>query len=272
MGVDVQIFNFKKFKPGFSQSYPNLDVPVIYENEENLGLLGKEFDAVIASANYSVKWLQPLQNNFNKPILGYYIQDYEPMMYPNGSLESEKAKESYTMIDNIKCFTKTNWNQETLLNGIGIKPNVVGISVNIDLYRPLKSIEYGLKPTTIVAMIRPSSPYRNPDFTLSVLKKISNKYGKNVDIWLFGTHDIKPYFPSDLLDFQWKQLGKLTQNQVAAVLSQADIFTDFSTYQAMGLTSLESLACGSSVIVPQKGGSKEFVKHKYNEGVEKQRN
>ncbi|HAW09000.1 MAG TPA: hypothetical protein DCW42_07550 [Bacteroidetes bacterium] len=264
MGVDVQIFNFKKFKPGFSQSYPNLDVPVIYENEENLGLLGKEFDAVIASANYSVKWLQPLQNNFNKPILGYYIQDYEPMMYPNGSLESEKAKESYTMIDNIKCFTKTNWNQETLLNGIGIKPNVVGISVNIDLYRPLKSIEYGLKPTTIVAMIRPSSPYRNPDFTLSVLKKISNKYGKNVDIWLFGTHDIKPYFPADLLDFQWKQLGKLTQNQVAAVVSQADIFTDFSTYQAMGLTSLESLACGSSVIVPQKGGSKEFVKHKYN--------
>jgi GT2 family glycosyltransferase len=264
MGIDVQIYNFKKFKSGFKQSYPNLDVPVIYGNEEDLGLLGREFDAVIASANYSVKWLLPLQNYHNKPILGYYIQDYEPMMYPSGSLESEKAKESYTVIDNIKCFTKTNWNQDTLFNETGIKSDVVGISVNIDLYRPQKSIEYGLKPISIVAMIRPSSPYRNPDFTLSILKKISRKFGKNVDIWLFGTHDVKSFYSAELLDFQWKQLGKLNQNQVAALLSHADIFTDFSTYQAMGLTSLESLACGSSVLVPQKGGSKEFVQHKKN--------
>ena len=48
------------------------------------------------------------------------------------------------------------------------------------------------------------------------------------------------------------------------MLSKADIFTDFSSHQAMGLTALEAMASGCSVIVPENGGAVEFVRHKVN--------
>ena len=140
----------------------------------------------------------------------------------------------------------------------------VGISVNIDLFRPRDSIQFGVKPVTIVAMIRPNSPYRNPEMTLSILSNISKKFDKDVDILLFGSNDVRSVVNHRYLDFRWRQLGKLTQFQVAAMMSKADIFTDFSSHQAMGLSALEAMAAGCSVIVPRNGGAVEFIHHRKN--------
>jgi hypothetical protein len=37
--------------------------------------------------------------------------------------------------------------------------------------------------------------------------------------------------------------GVLNQKQISNLLNQVDIFVDFSTYQAMGLTGLEAMSC-----------------------------
>jgi len=47
-------------------------------------------------------------------------------------------------------------------------------------------------------------------------------------------------------------------------LNEVDIFCDFSTHQAMGLTSLEAMCCGCCVVVPQNGGSVEFINNGEN--------
>lgn len=113
-------------------------------------------------------------------------------------------------------------------------------------------------------MVRPGSPYRNPIMTLSLLKNVEEKFGNKVQIWLFGANDIRDIVDSKYLDFNWKQFGKLTQYQVASMMSKADIFTDFSSHQAMGLTALEAMSAGCSVIVPKNGGATEFVNDRKN--------
>ena len=263
MGVEVSIFNLSEYKNGFKHSYPHLDIPIIFDDVKNLPNVAKNYDAVIASANYSVEWLKPLQN-ISGLVLGYYIQGFEPLMYQEGSEQAQKALSTYTMIPEMKKFSKTEWTRKIVFEKTGEDVDKVGISVNIDLFRPRDSIQLGVKPVTIVAMIRPNSPYRNPEMTLSILSKISKKYDNDVDILLFGSNNVSSVVNQRFLDFKWRELGKLTQFQVASMMSKADIFTDFSIHQAMGLSALEAMATGCSVIVPQNGGAVEFIHHRKN--------
>jgi GT2 family glycosyltransferase/glycosyltransferase involved in cell wall biosynthesis len=264
MGVDVSIFNLPENKSGFLNNYAHSDIPFIFEKIQDLPKVARSFDAVVASANYSVPWLQSLQKLSPKPILGYYVQGFEALMYEKGSQEYQQAVDSYTLIDGIKLFTKTQWTRKKVFEHTGANSDVVGISVNYDLFRPRDMLLMGVKPVTIVAMVRPGSHYRNPEMTLAILKIIEEKYGKDVDIWLFGSDDVRDVVEEKYLAFNWRQLGKLTQVQVASMMSKADIFTDFSSHQAMGLSALEAMAAGCSVIVPKNGGAVEFINHKIN--------
>jgi GT2 family glycosyltransferase/glycosyltransferase involved in cell wall biosynthesis len=264
MGVKVSIFNLAENKTGFLRNYAHIDIPCVFGKPQDLPKLAPEFDAVVASAHFSVPWLVPLQNDAHKPILGYYVQDFEPWMYINDSEVYQQALATYTLIESIKRFTKTQWTRNTVFDHTGADCKIVGISVNIDLFRPRDMIPMGLRPITIVAMVRPGSYYRSPEMTMRILREISAQYKEDVDIWLFGSDDIREVVDQELLDFRWRQLGKLTQVQVASMMSKADIFTDFSSHQAMGLSALEAMAAGCSVIVPKNGGAIEFVDHRVN--------
>ena len=65
-------------------------------------------------------------------------------------------------------------------------------------------------------------------------------------------------------DFTFHHVDVLNRKELAMLLNEIDIFVDFSSYQAMGLTALEAMSCGATVIVPQTGGAKEFVVHEFN--------
>lgn len=257
MGVDVQLYNNIEYKKSFLSSYPHLDIPVNFGSIHDLVGLTRKYDATVATANYSVEWLKPLEG---KTTIGYYIQGFEPLMYPQGSQEGARALASYSLIRGMKRFTKTQWVRNMVLEHAKMDSEVIGISVNVDLFRPREVRPFGKKPVTITAMIRPESPYRSPELTVSVFRRIQKDYGRLVNILLFGTDSLEEYRSLFQLDFDWQLAGKLTQLQVANLLSRSDIFVDFSTHQAMGLTALEAMACGCSVIVPQEGGAIEFVK------------
>ncbi|MGB5048812.1 MAG: glycosyltransferase, partial [Caldilineaceae bacterium] len=83
-------------------------------------------------------------------------------------------------------------------------------------------------------------------------------------ITLFGVSPTDPGFAELPQDFDWQLAGMLETDRVAVLLGGTDIFVDFSTYQAMGLTALEAMACGAAVIVPQKGGAGSFSRHGEN--------
>jgi glycosyltransferase involved in cell wall biosynthesis len=202
----------------------------------------------------------------SQTIYGYYIQDFEPYFYPVDSDGFSRAWASYTLIPDLRRMTKTEWTRREVHNQIGVKSQVVGPSFDVDLFRPRprKDPDWPDRPLRIAAMVRTSSAYRAPKETMETLRMASRQFGKGVEIILFGSHPEDPDFSTLPRDFAWSLAGILDQRKMANLLNEMDIFVDFSTYQAMGLTALEAMACGVAVVVPVQGGITEFARDHVN--------
>lgn len=262
MGADVRILNLKRVREPFEDSYPDLDIPVIYaDREDDFARLSAGFDAVVATANHTVQWLTPLAGSRSQPIIGYYIQDFEPYFYPQDSKEYRVALDSYSLIDGMVLFTKTEWNREIVAKMTGKQCVCVGASFDVDLFMPRR--RQCDSPATaairICAMVRPSSPRREPLLTMRVLRMIQRAYADKVEIVIFGVEDDDPKFLPLPRDFSFINLGLRTPEQMAALLNEMDVFVDFSGYQAMGLTAMEAMSCAVAVIVPRAGGAASFA-------------
>jgi len=257
MGVDVSFYNLASYKDSFINSYPNLSIPVLYGDKiDSFKEIAGKFDLICATMYNTVEHC-----NFKNT--AYYIQDFEPLFYDKEEIEYKNALESYTYISGMKLVTKTEWNKTIVEKETGAKLSVIGKSADIDLYHPRKLFPNRKKPV-IAAMIRPDSPRRAPEITLEILNETAEKYGDRVLILTFGSNPQESHVDRDFWNKNKKNekiinLGKLNKQEMASVLSYADIFTDFSSFQAMGLTTMEAMASGSCVIAPQAGGSKEFV-------------
>jgi len=270
MGVAVDLINLQAHQSFFERTYPDLPTPRIYINHpRQVASLVRKYDAVIGTLYSSISWLESphdLSNDFSRSIRAYYIQDYEPDFFPPSSAEHRQALASYTLFPGLLRLTKTEWTRQAVKQHTGVDCTVIGPSVDIDLFRPRRLISPGwpARPLRIAAMIRPSTPRRQPELTMQVLREISHKHGGSIEVILFGCSAHEPGFMKLERDFPWRNAGILTPAQLAALLNEADIFVDFSSFQAMGLTALEAMACGAAVIVPQIGGASSFACHEEN--------
>lgn len=266
MGVEVDFFNLRNNRAAFSASYPQLEIPTIYGEIEDIPSLARKYDAVIATYNPSVGWMEPIERLRGLPVRGYYIQGFEPLMYPPDSYDYQRALGSYSLLPDLVRFTKTDWTREMVQNNTGQDSHIVGVSLDIDLYRPRprSDQDWPFRPLRIAAMIRPEAPYREPYKTMQLLKKAADVFGNQVEAWIFGTTQDNPDFLAMPRNFPWKLYGVLSQEKVANLLNQVDIFVDYSSHQAMGLTALEAMSSGCAVIVPSHGGATSFAHHEQN--------
>lgn len=269
MGADVAILNMENFRKTFSFSYPELNgrIPVIFASDiDEIPRLAQDYDAVVATANISVAWMTGCVESGRKQVRGYYVQDFEPYFHDKGTAAYKVAWDSYTLFPDLVCFTKTDWNSQEVQLQTGAKPIVVGPSVNIDLFRPRPRCEgnWPQRPLRIAAMIRPNSPRRGPRMTMEVLQDVAAQHGSAVEIIIFGCMSDDPSFVVLPHDFPWRNEGKLSRQELAWLLNEVDIFADFSTFQAMGLTAMEAMACGAAVIVPEAGGASSFLVNERN--------
>jgi hypothetical protein len=270
MGVDARILNLSQQQQIFEQNYPNLDVPVIYAiSERDVPQHCEGFDAVIATVSYTVDWisgLAPPGKGTTLPTFGYYIQDFEPYFYKEGTAGRRLAFESYTKIPGIKRFCKTKWTRLEVREQAGVDCELVGLSLNVDLFRPRprRYPPWPQRPLRIAAMIRPATPRRAARLTMEVLAATYAKHGNNIEIILFGVDDDDPDFLNLPRGFVWKNIGKQPPEELALLFNESEIFVDFSSFQAMGLTAMEAAACGAAVIVPSRGGTTDFAIHKQN--------
>jgi GT2 family glycosyltransferase len=265
MGISVEILNLDGHQPFFEHAYPNLTIPTVYiQDPSRSANLLSEYDAVIGTMYNSISWLK-LPETSHIPVRGYYIQDFEPGFFPPETKAHKQAIESYTLFPNLVRFTKTEWNRQAVLQNIGVDCHIVGPSVDIDTFRPRprKDPDWPARPLRVAAMIRPSTPRRQPALTMQALHQISHR-NSDVEIILFGCDLNDPGFSKLERDFPWQLAGILTRPQLVALLNEVDIFVDFSAYQAMGLTAMEAMACGAAVIVPQFGGATSFTQHEKN--------
>jgi GT2 family glycosyltransferase len=266
MGVDVRLFNLISNRDSFLRSYPHLKLPVIFGKRGDIVSLASQYDAVIATMHTTVEWLEPIQQKDGYPVRGYYIQGFEALMYKESTDGYKNAIESYSLFSDLVRFTKTQWVFDQVLENTGMKCHIVGISNDIDLFRP----RYPVLPNSnrnlirIGGMVRAGSHYRSPVLTMNVFRRIAHEYGKCVQVIIFGVDPHNLDSMNVPKNFNFWSAGVINQKQMANLLNNLDIFVDFSSHQAMGLTALEAMACGCAVIVPANGGAVEFVAHEEN--------
>jgi GT2 family glycosyltransferase len=264
-GVDAWIINRWEHRQGFERSYPGLDIPMIYGDGDLSGkaqsLLadhGVSVDAIVATSYETFYWLPDAACT---PKLGYYIQDVEKWFFASDKALSERAEQTYFWRPDVVRVTKSDWNRQEIVALGGNEPAVIGPSVDVDLFRP--SNDDGLEPRRprhVVAMVRPESWWRGPDRTLRVLRRVKDTFKDEVAVTCFGGFARDVAALGVRLD-GIRVLEKLAPREVADLLGRADIFLDFSDWQAMGLTALEAMASGAAVVVPGNGGALEFCRH-----------
>ena len=262
-GVEARVFNLGAHRAEFEESYPAVPVPVVYGHTWDLIPNARRYDAIVATANVSVEWLAPLAALADPPVLGYYVQDYEPLFYPEGSRDRKRAEASYGLIPGMRRFAKTDWNAAMIRERTSLSCVAIGPSFDVDIFRP----RIGALPETpvrIAAMVRPSTPRRQPQFTLEVLREVSRAHGDAVEVVLFGVDGSDPALATLPLDFPHRFLGVLDERALAALFAQVHIFADLSAYQAMGLTALEAMGAGVAVVVPREGGATSFARDGVN--------
>jgi GT2 family glycosyltransferase len=264
-GVDARLLNLTSQRSAFEASHPDNVIPVAYiETPEEARELFPRYDAVVATAYYTVPWLGVEPRPGPRPARAYYIQDFEPFFFPVESAAHREARTSYAAYPDLVRFTKTAWNARVVEAHSGVAASVVGPSVDIDLFRPRRRSVRPESVVRIAAMVRPSTPRRAARLTMEVLREVDRRHGGAVEIVLFGCDPDDPGFRALPRDFAWRHAGVLSRAQTAALLNDVDVFADLSTYQAMGLTALEAMACGAAVIVPQEGGAESFAVHEEN--------
>ncbi len=267
MGVDVRFMNLRGAQAIFEASFPENDIPIIYLEEPRLNKsILTIFDAIVASVFHSVEWLDPILPGTDRPLKGYYIQDFEPRFFTPGTKDYDKARASYSLYPDLILFSKTEWNCEQVRQLSGMDCQAIGPSLDIDLFRPRPKadLEWPNRPLRVSAMIRPSTPRRQAKFTMEVLRNFKENNKNSVEVLLFGCESNDPEFQVLSKDFSWKHAGVLTRSQLSSLLNEVDIFVDFSSFQAMGLTAMEAMACGAAVILPREGGANSFAVHEVN--------
>jgi GT2 family glycosyltransferase len=260
MGVDARVLNFSRHRPPFERLAADYEVPAIYvETARDVPEAAAAFDAVIATMHTSVEWLERVPAERR----AYYVQDFEPWFYREHSEEYQRAVASYGRFPGMRHVTKTEWNRRIVLEQTGHASTVIGPSVDVDgcRPRPRRDGDWPFRPLRIAAMIRPSSPRRQPGLTLEVLAACRRRTQEAIEIVVFGcsTESLRALPPAE--DLELRNAGVLNRaSDVAALLNEVDIFMDCSAYQAMGLTALEAMASGVAVIVPGTGGALSFAR------------
>ena len=269
MHVDARVATQGKYKAIYQKNYPSFntqkDLFCFYSNKEELVKKAGDYDIVIATIFTSVVLLQAILEKNPTILPAYYVQDYEPWFCKSEPSQWEQAYDSYTAIPGSVLFAKTRWLCDLVAREHGVEVAKVSPSLDRKLYYSgSKSKVNDNNIVRITAMIRPATPRRGAARTMRVLSKIHEKFGKQVGIEIFGCEDSELVCHAFDRDFPYTNHGILTREEVAKLLRRADIFVDYSDYQAFGRTGLEAMACGCVTVLPLKGGTSEYASHGEN--------
>jgi glycosyltransferase involved in cell wall biosynthesis len=267
MGVDVRVVNLTRHRKMFERSYPGRTVPVVYVEEDNdvQGLL-RNYDAVVATFHASLEWIGPSQPQAVASVRGYYIQDVEPFFFTDDSRECRKALESHTRYPDLVRFTKTEWHRQVVKERTGADSVVVGPSVDIDAFRPRRRRDgdWPLRPLRVAAMVRPATPRGRPDLTMRILERLYLIHRDNIQICILGSRPDDAGFLNLPHAFPCWHAGVLTRDELAGFFNEVDVFADLSSWQAMGLSITQAMACGVAVVAPRQGGAGTVINHEGN--------
>lgn len=178
-----------------------------------------------------------------------------------------KKRELFKSVNNLTVVTVSDWLksvvEQSFLKDFNIKTIYNGI--DLTMFTPCKTDifkEYGLEGCKVILGVASAWSQRKG---LDIFIKLGKKLDKGYKIVLVGVDDKqKENIPDNILCInRTNNVGELAQ-----IYSSAKVFINPSREETMGLTTVESLACGTPVIVSNKTALPECIDNTCGEVVD----
>lgn len=214
------------------------------------------FDFLVATHYTTVDVIFGLKRSMPNAIHAYYVQDIESKF--NGVRDADETYKKFQKDGFV--FVKTRFLQLALERDFGVLAYLIPPTVDSSRYHPVARDFNGI--LNLCAMVRASTPRRQPFETILVLNEIARRFRDKVSIFIFGSHDYE--LMEWRMDPSIVNLGVLDAFQASKLYYKCHVFLDFSLWQAFGRSGLEMMATGGIAILPETGGAYEYAIHGEN--------
>ena len=186
-------------------------------------------------------------NGFNKTAIKlYFVQDFEPSFYANGS-EYDFAEQTYKLGFTAVCAGQ--WLADLMAKDYKSKAHAIGFSYDRSIYIQTPRREPHIR--RVFCYCRPPTVRRGLETALLALNIVGQAM-PNVNFIFAGWDMSAYYFPHDTLN-----AGLLAINELPDLYSQCDVALVLS-FTNLSLLPLELMACGCPV-VSNRGANTEWM-------------
>lgn len=177
----------------------------------------------------------------------YFVQDFEPMFFPAGTIAS-LAEQTYRF--GFLGITSGNWLADCLGRDYGMRTRTIGFSYDRGRYAPLPR-EHSDKAKRIFFYARQFTPRRGFELGILVLSEVAKRM-PDVEIVLAGS-DVAAFS----IPFDHRNAGILALDDLPRLYSDCDVALVLS-HTNLSLLPLELMACGCPV-VSNRGANVEWL-------------
>lgn len=242
-GIEARVFSLG---PNDLPEYPLL-APVIPITAREL--LSLEDVALIATFWPTAYLLSEMKQGF------YYVQDYEPWFYPEGSRLRAAASASYQR--GLKTVCKTSFLAKTLLDEQGIEATEISPGIDRGIFYAGEQERHFGRPR-LSALFRSQTVRRGARELIQVVRSLVDRLPE-LEIRFFGdSHGL----PEDLLPHV-EMLGELAPQQVGKLYRDSDIVVDMSHWHGFGRLGIEGLCCGAVPVLTDSGGVRSYAEESF---------
>ncbi len=175
----------------------------------------------------------------------YFVQDIETSYYPDDERTRHAVLDSYR--PEFRYVTISGWNRERL-GELGLEAELVAPGIDLDLFRPRP--EVARRPDVVLTLGR-SNPLKNLPLTVDAWRLLP---APRPELCLFG---IEPELATDA---GMCYVEAPSDEEVAALLSEAGVFVLTSTHEGFALPPLEAMATGGAVVCTDAHGNRDFCR------------